>query len=116
VGAFPVGCTPTGIGNGDPGAGQLPTDFALRGCYPNPFNPSTAIEFQLAAKANVRVEIFDAIGRRVTTLINEPRHAGVHTVIWNGRNAYGNPVASGVYLFKLSAGDNSGTGKMVLLK
>lgn len=78
---------------------------------PNPFNPSTRIGFVLPAKGLVRVDVFDAAGHRVATLVNDVRDAGVHSVDWNAIGA-----ASGVYFCRLQAGKESVSRKMVLLK
>ena len=85
--------------------------FALEQNYPNPFNPSTTIEFTLDKKSDVKLTIFNMLGQEVTTLVNEVRDAGAHREIWDASN-----VASGVYFYKLSAGDLTRTKKMVLLK
>jgi hypothetical protein len=94
----------------------LPTDVSLLPAYPNPFNPSTTISFELPESAVVRLEVFDALGRRVTTLAAGPTGPGRHEVVWNGRDASGRTVGSGVYFARLTADDAIRTGKMVLLK
>ncbi len=85
--------------------------FALEQNYPNPFNPRTTIEFTLDKKSDVKLTIFNILGQEVATLVNEVRNAGNYPVIWDASN-----VASGVYFYKLSAGDLTRTKKMVLLK
>ncbi|HXV14780.1 MAG TPA: T9SS type A sorting domain-containing protein, partial [Candidatus Krumholzibacteria bacterium] len=85
--------------------------------YPNPFNPQTTIAFSLKARGRVRIDVFDVSGARVRTLLDETRATGVHTdVRWDGTNALDQPVASGVYFYRIEAGDFSQTRKMVLLK
>ena len=84
--------------------------------YPNPFNPATVISYSIPHSAHVVLDIFDPAGRRVTRLINEVQSPGVHTKEWTGLNAAGNPVASGVYFYKLVTGKESITKKMVLLR
>lgn len=88
----------------------------LAQCSPNPFNPSTTIGYTVPSRINVTLQIFDVAGRLVNTLINESRDAGRYSATWNGRNDAGESVGSGVYFYRLSAGNNSLTKKMVLLK
>ncbi len=83
---------------------------------PNPFNPSTTIRFSLAARGRATVAVFDAGGRWVRTLLDEDRAAGDHALQWDGRDAAGRPVASGVYFCRLIAGSAVESKKMVLLK
>ena len=85
--------------------------FALEQNYPNPFNPRTTIVFTLDKKSDVKLTIFNILGQEVATLVDEVRNAGNYPVIWDASN-----VASGVYFYKLSAGDLTHTKKMVLLK
>jgi photosystem II stability/assembly factor-like uncharacterized protein len=83
---------------------------------PNPFNPSTTIRFVVPERGRVRLAVYDVAGRRVVTLVDDTRDAGVHAVEWNGLDARGNRAASGVYMSRLDAGKHSATRKMVLLK
>ena len=83
---------------------------------PNPFNPSTAIKFYIPNTTNVTIKIFNIIGEEITTLINNQTIAGYHIVYWDGRDSYGRNAASGVYLYRLTAGNFSETRKMNLLK
>ena len=83
---------------------------------PNPFNPSTTIKFYIPNASDVSIKIYDIMGREVTTLINQQATAGYHNVYWNGKNSRGENVASGVYLYRLTAGNFSETKKMNLLK
>ncbi|MFH2054618.1 MAG: FlgD immunoglobulin-like domain containing protein [bacterium] len=97
----------------------LPEQFSLSQNYPNPFNPQTQIEFaisQSAANKPVTLDVFNILGERVTTLLNEPLAAGLHTVTWYGRDDNGQEVASGVYFYRLRVGDVTDTKKMVLMK
>jgi hypothetical protein len=84
--------------------------------YPNPFNPTTTIRFSLADREHVVLAIYDVRGSRVRTLIDEPRTAGEYHVEWNGENDSGVRVSSGVYFYRLVAGNFQATKKMVLLK
>jgi len=83
---------------------------------PNPFNPSTAIKFYTPDASDVSIKVYDVLGREITTLINKQTTAGYHIVYWNGRNSRGENVASGIYLYRLTAGSYSETKKMNLLK
>jgi len=83
---------------------------------PNPFNPSTTIKFYIPNTSDVSIKIYDMLGREVTTLINEQATAGYHIIFWNGKDSRGENVASGVYLYRLTAGNFSETKKMNLLK
>ena len=102
---------PEPIGIGDP-----PSAPSLSQNYPNPFNPTTTIAFSIAARGHVELNVYDVGGRLVRTLANEVRPAGAHRVTWDGRDANGEPVASGVYFCRLNAGVFSQTKKMVMLK
>jgi|GEM_PF-2412924 len=97
-------------------AGNIPTAYSLSQNYPNPFNPSTAIEFTLPRPGQITLEVFDIVGRKVRTLVSEAVTAGTKRVIWDGNNADGATVASGVYFYRIKASDFSETRKMLLLK
>jgi len=85
--------------------------------YPNPFNPQTTIAFSIRKRSRVRIDVYNVAGERVRTLLDETRAAGSYTdVRWDGTDAVGSPVSSGVYFYKLAAADFSQTRKMVLLK
>jgi flagellar hook capping protein FlgD len=95
---------------------SAPRVFSLSANYPNPFNPSTKITFALPEGHNVRLAVYDLEGRLVRTLISEPREAGTHTTIWNGRDEDNQFVSSGTYFFRVEAGPYSQSRKMTLLK
>jgi len=95
---------------------NLPATFNLYQNYPNPFNPTTNICYQLPIDSNVRLEIYDILGRKVQTLVNEYQPAGNWTISWNSKDASGQPVSAGLYFYKLTAGDNQLIKKMILLK
>jgi len=97
-------------------AADMPTRYALSANYPNPFNPSTKIEFALPEAQYVRLAIFAVDGRRIATLKNESMSAGHHSVTWTGRDDRGGLVAAGVYFYRIQAGDFSQTQKMTLVK
>ncbi len=90
--------------------------FRLYDNYPNPFNPSTMIQYDLPEATQVTVAIYDLMGSAVKTLVNEFKDAGYHTVTWNGTNDRGNRMSGGVYLYSINAGPYHKTQKMVLLK
>jgi flagellar hook assembly protein FlgD len=84
--------------------------------FPNPFNPSTTIEFGLKEGGHVSLRIYDAAGRLVRSLIDESRPAGRYSVDWDGKDRIGGRAASGVYFYRLMAGSFLETRKMVLLR
>jgi hypothetical protein len=100
---------------------DIPTKFSV-GNYPNPFNPSTTIRYELPKDASVKMEIYDVTGRKVKTLLDGSRSAGYYSVVWNGRDENGREVASGMYLYRFTATPITGekaftqSGKLVLTK
>jgi hypothetical protein len=98
------------------GEEKLPAEFSLSNNYPNPFNPETKIGYFIPKACQVKLEVFNILGQRVRTLIDEAQTAGKKEVTWDGRDESGNEVASGVYFYKLQAGDFAQTKKMVLMK
>ena len=110
---LPQAATETAIAEAE---GVVPTEFALAQNFPNPFNASTTIAFQLALAARVELAIYSISGQRVCTLISGSLPAGHHRLQWDGRNEHSEPVASGAYLYQLSAGDFVATRQLTLLK
>jgi hypothetical protein len=104
--------TTTGISN----IVHLPTKYELYQNYPNPFNPETVIRFSLMKYQLVRLEIFNILGQKIRTLVDNKMNAGHHEVLWNSRNDNSQAVGSGVYLYRITAGDFIQTRKMILLK
>lgn len=105
-----IQCEPTDITDED-GENGLPTEFALLGSYPNPFNASMTIKYALPERSFVTIEIFDLLGRSVETLLDKEMPAGYQQVTWNaGENS------TGVYFYRIKAGDFTDTGKAILLK
>jgi glucuronoarabinoxylan endo-1,4-beta-xylanase len=94
-------------------SGNQPTDFKLEQNYPNPFSSSTAISYALNKQLDVKVTIYDVLGRVVQNYSMGPQEAGSHGVIWNGRNELGQRVAPGVYFYRLQAGRDISVKKMV---
>ena len=100
---------------------SLPKEFALMQNFPNPFNPSTRIEYGLPEEANVSLKIFNVLGQEVTALAGGTQHAGYHAVEWNGTGSAGSPVSSGIYFYRFEAHSITGQTfimmrKMILLK
>ncbi len=95
---------------------EIPTNYDLAQNYPNPFNPSTIISYSLPTSSNVRLVIYDLLGREVKTLINNEQNAGNYKVQWNGDNNFGSKVSSGTYIYTIRTGDFYQARKMVLLK
>ena len=93
----------------------LPREVALGPNYPNPFNPSTLIPYQLATPSPVRLEVFNVLGQRVATLVDGQQGAGAYVARWDGTDASGRAAASGVYFYRLTVAGAHWTGKMVLL-
>ncbi|MCE2438451.1 MAG: T9SS type A sorting domain-containing protein [Candidatus Latescibacteria bacterium] len=100
------------IGNLKP----LPDRFHLNQNMPNPFNPSTVIGYQLPEAGLVRLAIYNLLGQEVRVLVNERREAGSFSATWDGADALGRRVASGIYLYRIQAGGFSATKRMLLLK
>ncbi|MDW7679976.1 MAG: right-handed parallel beta-helix repeat-containing protein [bacterium] len=94
----------------------LPTELTLFQNYPNPFNPDTEIRYQLPEAAHVKLEIYNLLGQKIRTLIDDPKPAGSHTLRWDGRDDFGAAVSSGVYLYRLTAGRFCGARKMVVMR
>jgi flagellar hook assembly protein FlgD len=90
--------------------------FALSANVPNPFNPQTTIHYDVPAAGMVNISVYDVAGRLVRELVNERRDAGSWSVQWNGDDRRGMRVASGVYFYRMRAGEFVETRKMVLLK
>lgn len=95
---------------------NLPQQFQLEQNYPNPFNPQTVISYAIDRQQPVKLVIYNILGRQVKTLVDTRQAAGQYEVVWDGTSAAGEAVASGVYFYRLTAGDQSTTRKMTLLK
>ncbi len=100
----------------------IPNRYVLRQNYPNPFNPTTTVVYELPELSVVRLTIFDLLGREVAELVNRVQPEGIHHIRWNGKDNRGNPLPSGMYLYRLSARSTTSnqtytqTRKLVLLK
>ncbi len=123
LGASPQDCgdQEIGISTGveeptGPAAGPLPERFYLSANYPNPFNQSTIIKFGLPVAGHVELSIYNIVGRKVVTLLDQDYQAGNHVVTWNGENADGRSVSSGIYFYRVKSREFTQIRKMVLLK
>ncbi len=96
--------------------GNLPEGFRLYQNYPNPFNPTTEIRFAVPYESDVELSVFNILGQEIRTLTSERLPAGSHRVTWDGMNNEGTPVSSGIYFYRLKAGEYQDRKKMVLLK
>ena len=91
-------------------------NYSIQQNYPNPFNPITMLEFNIPLKCIVNITIYDLIGKKVKTLLNQTQNAGQRSIIWDATDDYGQPVSAGIYLYQIKAGQYVSTKKMVLLK
>ena len=96
--------------------GNLPTSFTLNQNYPNPFNPETSIDYVVGKSGHVELTIYNILGDKIKTLVSGYQAAGSYTIKWQADTDGGTSVASGVYFYKLTAGDYTETKKMTLLK
>jgi hypothetical protein len=95
---------------------KIPTEYRLEQNYPNPFNPSTTIYFSLPRNSVVSLKIYDMLGREVKTLLNQQMNAGIHSINWNAENEIDEKVTSGIYIYRITAGDFISAKKMILIK
>jgi hypothetical protein len=100
----------------DNGSIVIPKEFTLEQNYPNPFNPTTTIKFTLPEPASVRLDVYNLLGRKVITLLDKELPVGDYTAVWDGVDNTGQPVASGIYLYRIDAGTFKASKKMMLLK
>jgi len=92
-------------------SGKIPTNFELYQNYPNPFNPTTTIKYKITNSGFVSLKVYDMLGQEVAVLVNETKHPGVYELNFNASN-----LSSGVYVYRLQAGEHSSTKKLVLMK
>ncbi len=95
---------------------SLPLSYSLYQNYPNPFNPTTNIKYTIPKGAYVKLVVYNILGKQIKTLVSTEQNAGTHIVQWNGTNDYGSKVASGIYFYRITAGDFVNVKKMILLK
>lgn len=94
----------------------IPAEFKLHQNFPNPFNPETAIEYELAKSGLIRLEIYNLLGQKIRILVDQNQSAGLHRIFWNGKNEAGAPMVSGVYLCRMETENFKATIRMVLLR
>ena len=99
-----------------PTRGSLPLVFALSQNFPNPFNPSTEIQYQIPTSGHVRLSIYNLLGQPIRQLVNGPLQAGRYSTTWDGTDNSGKAVSNGVYFYRLDSGVNQQTKRMLLLK
>jgi M6 family metalloprotease-like protein len=99
----------------DDGTGVQPRSFDLAQNYPNPFNPSTVIDFELQTAAQVKLQVYNSVGQLVRTLFDGHAAAGTTSVVWDGADDYRHPVATGVYMYRLSKDEKEEISKKMLL-
>ncbi len=104
----------TGVGTND--SDLLPKTFALHQNYPNPFNPVTLIKYDLPKDCHVKIMIFNVLGQKVRSLVDDYQEAGFKAIHWNGVNDAGNQVATGTYIYMIKAADFNKTKRMTLIK
>lgn len=109
---FPQLCAPLAVEE-MPG---MPTEYTLGQNYPNPFNPTTMINFSMPVAGQVKLTVYNVLGQEVNTLVNTYRDAGNYRVQWDATNKNGAKVNSGLYIYRLEAGNNVMTNKMILMK
>jgi len=100
----------------NPDFNAVPLSYQLKQNYPNPFNPETKIYFEIPKSHDVAIVIYNVLGQKVRTLVKENFQAGQHIVNWNGQNDYGSAVSTGVYFYRIKAGDFIDSKKMVLVR
>jgi hypothetical protein len=112
--AWMFGDIATGIDSSQ--TNTLPTQLSLDQNYPNPFNPATRISFGLPRASDVRLVLYNILGQKVATLLDARRSAGYYDIMWDGRDSNGEPVASGVYFYRLETAEGTVSKKMLLLR
>ncbi len=112
VASFRTSGKATGVENGE----ELPGKFELAQNYPNPFNPTTLISYTIQQNSFVTLKVYDMLGREVKTLVSKEVAAGKYSVEWNGDDNFGNKVATGAYVYRITAGDFVSVKKMLLIK
>ena len=95
---------------------EIPDKFELYQNYPNPFNPETSIRFDLPKDSYVTLKVYDVLGREIKTLVSEFKPAGSYLVTWDGKDKYGRKVSSGVYFYRMTAGEFTKVRKMIITK
>lgn len=97
-------------------AASMPVQFHLAQNYPNPFNPTTTISYVLPKSVHVKLVIYDVLSHEVRKLVDERQAAGQHQIAWDGRNGFGSRVPSGLYFYRMKAGEFEMTRKLVVVR
>ena len=122
AGANPITATSQGLGlftNSSLSSvdkASLPQEYSLHANYPNPFNPSTVITYDLAGDGHVDLSIYNVVGKKVKTIVNKNESAGRKVAVWYGADDAGNSLSAGMYFYRLTAGGKVFTKKMILMK
>ncbi len=95
---------------------NIPNEFKLHSAYPNPFNPSTTIQFDIPEDSFVSLNVFDMMGRKIKTLLNDKISAGRRSITWDGTNNLNQVVSAGTYFYMISTSNYKSTKKLILLK
>ncbi len=95
---------------------NIPTEFSLQQNYPNPFNPVTRIQYNLPVRSEVRFEIYNTLGTKIATLVNDTQSAGAYMLTWNGKDDLGKQMPSGLYFYRISTEGFNQTRRMMLMK
>ena len=95
---------------------STPSEFSITGNYPNPFNPTTTIEFTIPETGFINLSIYNITGQKIRELVSDTMTAGTHSIVWDGRDGNGMMVSSGIYLSRLVSGGNVTVGRMLLMK
>ncbi len=93
-----------------------PQEYSLAQSYPNPFNPYTTIRYEIREAGRARLDVFNTLGQKIRTLVNENQKAGRYSVVWDSKDDQGKDMASGLYLYRIEAGDFVKTRKMILIR
>lgn len=96
--------------------GKTPDKFGLSQNYPNPFNPTTEIEYKITEASKITIKIYNLLGKEIKTLVNDNLPAGIYKVQWNGADDFGHDAPSGLYLYRITAGDKSEMHRMTKMK
>ena len=97
-------------------ASSLPTHFRLMQNFPNPFNPTTNIQFEILERTDIKLELFDVMGKNVATLFKGSKNPGLHQIKWNGTNDQGQLLSTGIYFYKLTSKNLTQARKLLFAK
>lgn len=113
IGSFSINPSPLSVGDTEE---VIPVTYEVGANYPNPFNPTTMIDYQLPQRSDVQLVVYNTLGQKVRTLVNETVSAGTHSVVWDGKDEAGQGVASGIYLYRFITTEYQKIQKMILMK